>query len=188
MVIPVRLRASFAAAALVCALASSGCLVVSLQPIYDDESVGWDETLVGTWRNAEDNIEVSIDRAEWRSYRIHYKHPVDTGDFTAYLTTIGDTRYLDLMSERGHDFGPLLIPAHAVLRLERRGDALSVSLLDYDRLSSIVRRHRRVAGLEMTMDQKKNVVLTGSTTDLRRWLRSAGEDLFDAPAIFTKVK
>jgi uncharacterized membrane protein YgcG len=36
------------------AVASNGCLVVSLQPAYDDESVLFDEALLGHWENAED--------------------------------------------------------------------------------------------------------------------------------------
>ena len=47
----------------------------------------------------------SVERGEWKSYRIHYVHPIETGDLTAYLTAIGNERYLDVMPSRGEDRG-----------------------------------------------------------------------------------
>lgn len=181
------LRAWSTAATLVCALASAGCLVVSLHPVYDDESIAWDDGLVGTWRDAEDNIDVTIERAEWRSYAVRYKHPVDTGAFTAHLTIVGDTRYLDLMPERGKDYGALLVPVHAIVRVAREGDTMTVTPLDYDRLSSAFRHQpRRASDPAMAMDQKQNVFLTGSTGELRQWLRLQGGNVVGAPAAFTR--
>ncbi len=177
-----------AAAALAGALASSACLVVSLHPVYDDSSIAWDEGLAGTWRDAEDNIDVTIERAEWRSYTIRYKHPVDSGVFTAHLTIVGETRYLDLMPERGQDYGPLLVPVHAIVRVQRQDDTLIVTALDYDKLSSEFRTRGKGAQPQMAMDQKQNVFLIGSTDELRRWLRSGPRDVFGAAATFRRAK
>ena len=41
-----------------------GCLVLSLQPAYDDDSLAWDPALVGTWRDADDNASLKIDAAD----------------------------------------------------------------------------------------------------------------------------
>lgn len=179
----------FLGAAVLGALASSACLVVSLHPVYDDGSIAWDESLLGTWRDAEDNIDVTIERAEWRSYTIRYKHPVDAGVFSAHLTIVDDTRYLDLMPERGQDYGPLLAPVHAIVRVEQEAGTLKVTPLDYDRLAAMARgRSRRPSGLAATMDQKQNVFLTGATPELRRWLRLEGGKFAGAAAVFTRVK
>jgi len=167
-------------------LASSACLVLSLQPAYDQESIAWDEGLLGQWRDAEDNVEVTIDRGEWRSYRVHYKHPVEEADFTGHLTAIGDAHFLDLMPSRGLDYGAVLIPAHLVLKIDRDGERWHASALDYDLLRA-TRRTGRVPPQGATFDQRQNVVLTGSTTALRNWLRTRAEKDFSAPATFERI-
>lgn len=50
---------------------SSGCLVLSLNPGYDDTTIGWDPNLVGYWVDADDRATLQIDRSDWKSYRIH---------------------------------------------------------------------------------------------------------------------
>lgn len=174
-----------AAAALAAAALSSGCLVISLQPVYDDQAVAFDEALLGRWRSAEDNVEVTVERGEWRSYHVHYKHPVEEADFTARLTAIGDRYYLDLMPVRGLDYGVVLIPAHLVVKLARAGDKWTVSALDYDRLRAQLKggRHAGVA----TFDQRQNLVLTGSTAELRKWFRDREDEDFTAPATFERI-
>ena len=52
------------AVVLAAAMASSGCLVLSLQPAYDSSSVVYDEALIGTWVNTEDETSATIERGE----------------------------------------------------------------------------------------------------------------------------
>jgi hypothetical protein len=169
------------------ALLSSGCLVLSLQPAYDDHSIAWDEALLGEWRNAEDNVQVRVERGEWRSYRVHYTHPVEEAEFSAHLTAIGDAWFLDLMPLRGKDYGAVLIPGHIILRLARDGERWQVSALDYDRLRATVKAGGRVSPTT-AFDQRQNVVLTGTTASIRQWLRTATEEDFSAPAMFERAR
>jgi hypothetical protein len=171
--------------ALVAAALSQGCLVVSLQPAYDSLSLAWDDGLVGRWKSVEDNVEVTVEPGEWRSYRIHYKHPVEESDFTGHLTALGDTYYLDLMPLRGHEYGAALVPAHIILRLARDGERWRVSAIDYDRARAALARGR--AGVASAMDERHNVVLTAATPALRRWLRTSTEQDFSAPATFERA-
>lgn len=173
---------------LAAAIFSSGCLVLSLQPIYDADSIAWDEGLLGHWRAPEDNVEVTIERAEWRSYRVRYRHPVETAEFTAYLTAIGDEYFMDLMPVRGQDYGAVLIPSHLIVRARREGERWIVAPLDYDRLVNDVRAGRAAAGARAALDQKQNVILTGSTRELRAWLRPKADALVSAPAVFERAR
>ena len=181
-----RSRALAGAALLAGALLSSGCLVLSLQPAYTGDSIEWNQSLLGRWKDAEDNVEVTIERGEWRSYRVHYTHPVDELDFTGHLTAIGDTLYLDLMPHRGQDFGPVLIPAHLIVRLRREGNAWLVSAIDYDRARAALKTGG-LAGVASAPDQRQNVVLTAATPALRDWLRARSAADFGAAARFEKV-
>jgi hypothetical protein len=167
---------------------AAGCLVLSLNPAYDAESMGWDPRLVGAWIDTDDNASMEIERAEWKSYRIHYVHPIETGDLTAYLTSLGDERYLDLMPGRGEDRGSFLIPVHAFLRLRMDADRLELTPLSYDWFVDRLRRNLPPAGLAVALDQKENALIVSPTARLRSWLRAqpAGGPMFGAPAVFVR--
>jgi hypothetical protein len=169
-------------------LSASGCLVLSLNPAYDSESMGWDARLVGAWADTDDNASMEIERAEWKSYRVHYVHPTETGDLTAYLTSLGDERYLDLMPGRGEDRGSFLIPVHGVLHVRIDADRLELTPLSYDWFVDRLRHNLPVAGLTVVLDQKQNALIVSPTARLRSWLRvqPAGGPMFGAPAVFVR--
>jgi hypothetical protein len=164
-----------AAAVLVAALLSSGCMVLALQPVYDDASVVFDEALIGTWVNAEDETSAIVERAEWRSYRVAYTDRFATRTFHGNLTKVGAATYLDLTEVRGEDEGPFLLPVHGVFRVHVAGDTLSAAPLDYGWFTRAVER-RAIGRLIATRDDRRNVVISSSTADLRRWLASAPDD------------
>ena len=178
------------AALLTIALATfgSGCLVLSLNPGYDESTLGWDPRLVGTWTDADDKASLQIERGEWKSYRIHYVHPIETGDLTGYLTAIGDERYLDVMPSRGEDRGSFLIPVHAVLHLRLEGDRLELTPLSYEWFSEQLRAGRAISGLNVAFDQKENALLATPAERFREWLRAQSVDgpAFGASVTFVR--
>ena len=157
---------------LAAALASSGCLVLSLQPAYDAASVVYDEALIGTWVNTEDETSATVERGEWRSYKVAYTDRFSTRAFHGNLTRIGTATWLDLTEVRGRDDGPFLLPVHGIFRVSVAGDVLSVAPLDYGWFTRAI--EQKPAGLPIaTLDDRRNVVVSSSTADLRRWLTSA---------------
>ncbi|HSL20448.1 MAG TPA: hypothetical protein VK886_02865 [Vicinamibacterales bacterium] len=169
------------------ALLCSGCIVLSMHPAYDDATIAWDETLLGTWRAPEDNVEVSIERGEWRSYRVQYRHPVEVRDFTGHLTMIGDAYFLDLMAPRGVDHGAALVPAHLILRLQRDGARWVVSQLDYDAARATMKSGKPY-GPGAVFDQRQYVVLTEPTEALRRWLQARPAVDFGSGTVFERTR
>jgi hypothetical protein len=167
---------------------SSGCLVVSLNPGYDEETLGWDPRLVGSWVDADDKASLQIERGEWKSYRIRYVHPIEAGDLTAYLTSIGNERYLDVMPSRGEDRGSFLVPVHVLLHLRLDGDRLELTPLSYDWFAERLRGGRSIPGLSATLDQKENALLLSPVGRLRDWLRVQSVDgpAFGAAAAFVR--
>lgn len=178
-------------AVLLALLGAPACLVLSVNPLYDAESIGWDPALLGTWHDADDNSSMQIDRGEWKSYKVRYVHPIEQGDLTGYLTAIGDDRYLDLMPARGEDRGSFVVPVHAVLRVRLDGDQMELIPLSYDWFFDRVSRSSRttaVAGLVVALDQKENALIVSPTAALRDWVRRqplTGR-MFGASAIFTR--
>jgi hypothetical protein len=170
------------------ALVVSGCLVVSINPGYSETTIAWDPDLVGTWVDAEDKAMLQIERGEWRSYRLHYEHPIEKGDLTGYLTIIGNERYLDVMPPRGQDRGSFLLPVHALLRVRLEGDRLELTPLSYDWFQERLRTEKAVPGLDGTMDRKENALITSPVDRLREWIRTQPADgpMFGAAATFTR--
>jgi len=131
---------------------------------------------------------MEIGRAEWQSYRVHYVHPIETGDLTGYLAGLGADRYLDLMPGRGADRGAFLVPVHVVLRLHLENDRLELTPLSYDWFADRLRRRQPIAGLGVALDQKDNALIVSPTAAMRAWLQAqpAAGQMFGAPTVFVR--
>lgn len=166
---------------------SSDCLVLSLQPAYDADSVAFSEALVGTWTNAEDQTRAVIERGEWRSYKVTFTDRFSSRALQGNLTTIGETSYLDLTEPRGSDPGPFLVPVHGLFRIDIAADTLSASPFDYNWFSRAL-TDRTLARLTAAFDDRRNAIIASTTADLRRWLARAPQDAFGAPMTFTRSR
>ena len=175
------MRALRLSVAVLAALLSSACLVVSLQPVYEPETIAFDPALLGTWVAGEDGVSVSFERAEWHSYHLTVQDGDDRTRLSARMTRVGEQLFLDVSPLDGADVAPLLLPVHGLYLLELHGDELSLSDLNYEWLERLARES--APGLSMTIDARKNVVITAGTEELRRWLtaHAADEHLFAAP-------
>jgi hypothetical protein len=180
-------RASRLLAAVLVVVASQACLVVSLQPVYEPDTIAFDPALVGTWAMGDDGLTVTFARGEWHSYHMTLEQRDDRTRLSARLTRVGDLTYLDISPLDGTDLPALALPVHAVYRVDLKGDELSLSDLNFEVLERRVREG--TSTLPAVIDARKNVVITASTADLRRWLaaHAAEEGFFDPPASFTRV-
>ena len=173
---------------LVATVVSSGCLVLSVNPAYDDTTIAWDSNLIGYWVDADDKASIQVERSEWKSYRIHYVHPIETGDLTGYLTAVGNERYLDVTPARGADRGSFLLPLHAILHVRLEDDKLELTPLAYDWFADQLRAGKAIPGLNATLDQKENVLLMTPVDRFRDWVRVQSVDgaAFGAAATFVR--
>jgi hypothetical protein len=180
-------RARRLLAAVLFAAASEACLVVSLQPVYEPDTIAFDPALVGTWAMGDDGLTVTFERGEWHSYHMTLEQRDDKTRVSARLTRVGDAAYLDIAPLDGTDLPVLALPVHAVYRVNLKGDELSLSDLNFEVLEKRVREG--TATLPAVIDARKNVVITASTAELRRWLtaHAADEGLFDPPTTLTRV-
>jgi hypothetical protein len=172
-------------APLAAALLSSGCLVLALQPAYDADSVVFDQRLLGSWENADDGSRATVERGEWRSYKITFTDRFATRSFQGNLTRIGPANWLDLTEMRGVDPGPFLVPLHGVMRIAIEGDRLTVAPLDYAWFTRALQQ-KSAARLALALDDRRNVVVTVPTDQIRSWLARAPEAAFSAPMMFTR--
>jgi hypothetical protein len=164
------------------------CLVVSLHPIYDPDALVWDPALVGTWQSTDDETTIEIEQDEWRSYRIQYRYPIETGELTGYLTTIGEEHFLDVMPVRGTDRGAFVLPVHAVARVRIAGGRLELTPLSYDWFLDRAKKGNAIGKLGVTIDQKQNVVLVSPAAAVRQWLAGQAKDaeMFGPTTVFIR--
>jgi hypothetical protein len=160
------------------ACAGTSCLVVSLQPAYDPDTIAFEPALAGTWTSDEDHVTITIDRGEWHSYHIAIDDDGKVTRLSGRLTRIGELLLLDVTPLDGTDIAPMQIAVHALFRLEVTPDALTFAPLDYDRFYAMA--HEGAGGLGLVLDARKNAVITAPTGEIRRWLSAHAAD----PGIF----
>jgi hypothetical protein len=178
----VKVIAVVAAAAL-----NGGCLVVSLQPAYSDDAIVFEEALVGQWENVDDRTSVTIERAEWRAYKVVYTERSTTIGFQGNLTRIGSTLFLDLTQARGVDEGPYVVPVHGIYRIDIESDKFCAAALDYEWFSRAMTL-KKLRPLTAALDGRRNVAIATSTSQLREWLASAPDEAYGAPMTFTRKR
>ena len=173
--------------AVVAALLSSACLVVSLQPVYEPETIAFDPALLGTWIASDDDMTVSFERGEWHSYHVTIAERDDRTRLSARLTRVGERSVSGRVAARRRRRRAAAVAGPRPLS-PRAATATTLSLADlnYEQLERLARDG--TAGLPMAIDARKNVVITASTAELRRWLvaHAADEGLFAAPTILRR--
>ena len=169
-------RRSAVAALLLAAVSSAGCVVLGLDRFYDDLSITFDERLLGTWRNDDDDVTVTVERSDWRAYRVRYEQTIESGTLTAYLFRAGDRTYVDLTPARGQDFGSFVVPVHAVLRVAIDGDELRVSALSYDWFDRTLRAGQVPAHLGAVRGEREQILLSAGRAVLEPWLAAMAPD------------
>lgn len=166
---------------------ASGCLVVSLQPFYDERSIEFDGALVGTYKNAEEKAEITIEKGAWNAYRFIYQEDTERTVLTGYRTLIGGRTYLDVYPESGESAPPFMVKAHGLLAVERTGTGLVLRVLSYDWFKTAVEK-RQLTDLTFGTDSERQIVLTSETGALRAWVEKHAreEGVFADSATFVK--
>jgi hypothetical protein len=162
------------ATAMLLAVAASGCLVSSLHPVYDDNSVVFDEALIGRWENAESEIGVAVSRGEWRSYRIAFTDRFGTTRYTGHLTSVGSARLLGVIPEAALEQPPFVVATTGFMQVVVEGARVRVREPDYGEVLS--RANAGKLGLDSATDLKQNVIITAPSARLRTWLAAAVAD------------
>jgi hypothetical protein len=171
-------------------LTTQSCLVLGLDRFYDEPSIAFDERLLGSWRDADDNVTLTVERSDWRSYRIQYVHPTETGTLTGYLFKQGPTMYLDLAPVRGKDFGSFVVPAHGLVRVTFGNDPREVTVapLSFDWFARGLAEQTLPPSIRATKGERDQILLAAGRTELQAWLaaRTADDPAFGAEATFKK--
>ena len=180
------MRALRLAVGLLAALVSPACLVVSLQPVYEPETIAFDPALLGSWTSADEDVTLTFERGEWHSYHVVVSQDDERYRLSARMTRLGSALYLDVTPLDGTDLPALTLPVHGCYRLEMTEEGMSLAELNYEMFERKARGG--VHDLPLVVDARSNVVITAGTADLRRWLTAHGDEegVFAAPTPFTR--
>jgi hypothetical protein len=165
---------------LACASVTSGCYVVSVAGL-GDAAATFDESLLGRWRNVEDDVDLVLERDEWSTYGVTLRDRTGSQRFTGRLATIGGARYFDLTIHAGTDPGPALLPVHIIGRITLRDGSLLVELLDYDWFRGRLKRGSLT--IPALLDARDTVLIAASRAQLARWLSAHAS----SPALFSEA-
>ena len=158
------------------ALASLGCVVPSLSPLFTDDDLVFDAQLVGPWIDDDETLWLFEESAR-DGYRLIIVSAEETSLFDAHLLELGAHRFLDLFphADSGGDSfrGLHLVPAHTFYRVDGQGDSRRLVTLDPDWLEEAITSgvvdiaHAWVDG---------QLVLTASTSALQDLVQSVADD------------
>jgi hypothetical protein len=175
------LRSSRLLAALIGVVLLTGCWMQSLHPIYTDDTVVFEESLVGNWTNGEGG-DLRFDRHGAHAYHV----TVDTEDvpieFEAHLTRIGGRLFLDVRPTSPSRFAE---DKHWIFLLELRGERLLLSGPNVDWVKTMLQESPELVGHTLVGN---DLILTDETAALRRFIAEslAADDAWSSPDSFRR--
>lgn len=158
----------------------SGCWIVSVHPLYTDDTLAYDERLVGIW-NA-DGATLVVLAAGDKKYGVQYTDtspPIrKTTLLEAQLVKLGDQLYLDVYPSPEVDAGDEAahrIAVHSFWRVSLDADKLNLTPIDSDWLDKQLEKD---AATIRTAPLRRATLLTASTAELQEFIRRYDKQAF----------
>ena len=150
----------------------SGCLTKSLHPIYSDDTLVFDERLIGSFDDDEGGI-WTLSRDGTDSYKaVHVDEDGLVAEFEAHLAEINDALILDFYPTGGFDevsetLAHFLIPVHWFFRVDAMDDVLTLAAMDSEWVEDHLKAFPET--IEYTLVEGV-VVLTADTESLQAFV------------------
>lgn len=181
-----------------------GCKLFSLHPLYTPADIVMVPEIQGKWSGDDDGDYIHIVREENKAYRFTQIDGADTVHYLMHLTSLAGHLFMDLYPyeycstmpgsavqndcSKSENILKNFIPVHSFSKVEINSGKLVITEFDVDRLKSLFRKNRIRLGHEK-LDEEDLIVLTASTSDLRKFIgKYAGDPkAFLAPVELSKV-
>lgn len=169
----------------------AGC-IPSLHPLYTEDDLVFEPGLVGTWAGTSEDGRWAFEQAAPKAYNVTFVQEGKPGRFEGHLLRIGEQLFLDLYPEQpeidANDYYKMhLVPAHTFLRVSLAGDALSIRVMNYEWLGTLLEKDPKAVAHERI--EEGMVVLTAAPKELQAFLRKHLEDkdAFDDAGEYRRV-
>ncbi len=156
------------------ALFTTGCVVVSLNPLFTTSEISFDPALVGTWVPFSEKVE-SAERWTFREggskdydltiSRANSDPPIK---LEAYLLRLEKYSFLDI-GGRGDGSQTMTIPVHMFARIWVDKDALMLAELDSSWLETMISGGEGIPHQQLDKNFG-GILLTASTKELQRFI------------------
>lgn len=181
-------RAALLVGVLAATFLLSGCFVLSVHPLHDEETTVFDPGLVGVWGDPGDPDGETWQFSEGNAGGYHLIirendslriRPGEDGLFAVHLADLGGDRFMDLYPEEPEGVSDFykshIVPGHSFWTIERRGDDLVLGMFSQDAIEDLVVAD---GGGLATVAREDVTVLTASTERLQAVLAAHRADLF----------
>ena len=175
-------------------------LLPSLHPLYTDDTIVFEERLVGKW--ADGDVIWQFNRDGENAYKLRIVDDNSKeGYFNAHLVQLENMLFLDVFPDGKtlEDVQPFyaihLFPMHTFIKVEQTEPNLVLRMMDIEKVHEILERDPNLLKHEMVQDgNDKNLVLTASTEDLQRFVvmqfasaeDANAEDVFGDAMVFSR--
>jgi hypothetical protein len=171
-------------------LASIGCYVQSIQPLYTDDIVAFAPELVGTWVADEDEEYVfTVSDTTRGTYTLIGDEAGATARFGAVLLELGGAKFLDIYPEAPENKNSFymdhLLRVHNILRVELDADTLWAADFDAEWLQTAAEK-KKINIPHIPFDGA--ILLTASTKELQAFVGKYAKtrEAFSEPAKFVR--
>lgn len=176
----VRLSIASAAGLLLAGIVLSGCWTVSVNPLFSDDTLIYDEGLLGTWQR--ENLVVIFTPAGEKTYRLRLidkreKNKVEV--LEGRLVKLGDQHYLDLMPPplSKDDVATVhRVDGHSIWKISLQGDTLRLIAMDFEWLRDLLDNDPKA--LKAARVEKYSIVLAASTAELQQFVQANSQQAF----------
>jgi hypothetical protein len=190
-------------AAVAISLLGGGCSTPSLNPLATPETTATDQDLIGRWADVKStDTTYVVTQAGDNEYHLQCI-PKESGKrplaFSFKIVRLAETRYLDLtvtktaVDELGEKYGTCAVPAHAFMKMKRKGDELTIWLVKSqwlnDGLKSGEIKLAHATTRPRENDDKETYILTGPTSELQTFFRKNAdvEEAFEDPVVMHRL-
>ena len=173
-----------------------GCIVRSAQPWLENDSIVFEENLLGGWIGKDgDGAEAAMtflkNTDKPNSYVVQFVGKDGQGTFTGRVGKFGSDYYLEFQPKEGSPGldGFMLFRTYSAARLDFTSEQLVVWPLNYEAVKAAAKLDR-LRGVKFVWDDENELLLVSKTEELQRFLLSLGResDLFAKPMRLTRKK
>lgn len=154
------------------AVALGGCLPMSIHPLYTDDTIVFEEKLVGKWADGDEIWQFSRDGE--KAYKLRIVEDGKEGYFNAHLVQLENMLFLDIIPDDKtlkdvQSFCQLhLLRTHTFIRIEQTEPNMVLQMMGLDKVKEILRNDPNLLKHEIVEDD--GLVLTAATQDLQKFI------------------
>jgi hypothetical protein len=168
---------------LACVLTMTGCLTLSICPLYTAKDVVTDPAIEGKWADPDTKDVWAIQKFGDSAYIATNPADENGEPVELRLVQLGERRFVDLTAK---DTPSLAVAGHVFGKLWVTGDVLHLQMMS----DKWLEKKARDAGLAFATGPDKDVLVTASTADLQKFVLKYADDpdAYDSPSVLHRTK